>query len=143
MSAFLRSRFVVGSVPLLVGALVVIAPGGPAGAQDYVQVDGTVQWLAGQTLTLGLDEPAGPPAYAIIGDYLVPVPRPRQTLNIELNQVPQSVYAFIRLGERVSVIGVVDDQRHLIVTSIIHGGGSKGNISSLGRRSPGPWSPSP
>ena len=122
MRAFLRSRFVVGSVPLLVSALMVIAPW----AQDYVRVDGTVQWLAGQTLTLVLDEPTGPRTYTIIGQYLVPVPGPRQTVNIDLSQLPQSEYAFIRSGERVSVIGVVsDDRRRLIGTSIIRGAGQQ------------------
>jgi hypothetical protein len=124
MSAFLRSRFVVGSVPLLVSALVVIAAWAPAAAQDYVRVDGTVQWLAGQTLTVVLDEPAGPAAYAIIGQYLVPVPGPRQTVNFDLSQLPQREYAFMRPGERVTVIGVVsDDRHHLIATSIIRSAG--------------------
>ncbi len=122
MRAFLRFRFVVGSVPLLVSALLVIAPW----AQDYVRVDGTVQWLAGQTLTLVLDGPTGPRTYTIIGQYLVPVPGPRQTVNIDLSQLPQSEYAFIRSGERVSVIGVVsDDRRRLIGTSIIRGAGQQ------------------
>jgi hypothetical protein len=54
------------------------------------------------------------------------VPGPRQTVNIDLSQLPQSEYAFIRLGERVSVIGVVsDDRRRLIGTSIIRGAGQQ------------------
>jgi hypothetical protein len=122
MSAFLRCRFVFGSVPLLVGALLVIAPWAITAAQDYVRLDGTVQWLAGQTLTLALDEPASPSSYVIIGPYLVPVPGPRQTVNIDLSQVRQSEYAFMRPGERVSVIAVVSGDRHrLIGTSIIRG----------------------
>ena len=122
MSAFPRCRFVFGSVLLLVGALVVIAPGAITAAQDYVRLDGTVQWLAGQTLTLALDEPASPSSYVIIGPYLVPVPGPRQTVNIDLSQVRQSEYAFMRPGERVSVIAVVSGDRHrLIGTSIIRG----------------------
>ena len=126
MSSFLRSRFVVGSVPLLVIPLVVIALRAPTVAQDYVRMDGTVQWISGQNLVLVLDVPAGPPSYVITGQYVVPVPGPRQTVNVDLSQLPQSEYAFLRPGERVSVIGAVShDRRRLIGASIIRGAGQQ------------------
>jgi hypothetical protein len=126
IGVLLRVRVVSRSVPLLVSALVVIASWAMAAAQEYVQVDGTVQWLAGQTLTLALDEPASPSSYMIVGAYVVPVPGPRQTVNIDLSQVRQSEYAFMRPGERVSVIAVVsDDRSRLIGTSIIRGPGQQ------------------
>jgi len=123
-STLLRSRVVVGSISLLVGALVVIALWAPATAQEYVRLDGTVLWLSGQTLTLALDAPAGPTGYAIVGQYLVPVVGPRQTVSIDLSQLRQSEYAFMRSGERIGVIGVLSDSgRGLIGTSIIRGPG--------------------
>jgi hypothetical protein len=123
---FLRSHVVLRSVCLLISALVVIASGTIAPAQEYVQVDGTVQWLAGQTLTVALDEPASPSSYMIVGTYIVPVPGPRQTVNFDLSRVRQSEYAFMRPGERVTVIAVVsDDRSRLIATSIIREAGQQ------------------
>jgi hypothetical protein len=120
------SRVARRSAPLLVSAFVVIASWAIAAAQDYVQVDGTVRWLAGETLTLALDEPPSPSSYMIVGGYLVPVPGPRQTVNVDLSQLRQSEYAFMRPGERVSVIAVVsDDRSRLIATSIIRGPGQQ------------------
>lgn len=102
------------------------ATASPATAQEYLRVDGTVQWLTGQTLVLMLDVPAGPPSYVIQGPYLVPVPAPRQMVTVDLSQLPQSEYAFMRSGERVAVIGTVsDDRRRLIATSIIRGPGQQ------------------
>ena len=105
---------------LLVVAIVVIgATLAPAAAQDHVRVDGTVLWIQGQTLTLATDLPSAP-GYTIVGQYLLPVPGPRQTVNVDLRQLPQTDYAFMRSGERVSVTGVVSsDRRRLIATSII------------------------
>lgn len=126
MNGFLCSRFVLGSVASLVFALATTAPPARAAAQEYVRVDGAVLWISGQTLTLVLDGPAGPPTYMIMGQYLVPQPGPRQTVAVDLSQLPQGEYAFMRQGERVTVIGAVsDDRRRLIGTSIIRGTGQQ------------------
>src|SRR5438270_8703990 len=53
-----------------------------AWAQGQVQVDGTVQWLTGQTLMIVSDTP-GPNAYVIVGQALLPVPGPRPTVNVD------------------------------------------------------------
>jgi hypothetical protein len=63
-----------------------------------------------------------PPAtwYQIVGPYLMPVPGPRPTVNVDLRQLAQSESAFLRSGERIAVIGVPSsDRRRLIATSII------------------------
>jgi hypothetical protein len=126
IGVLLRARVAPMSVLLLASVFVVIASGANAEAQEYVQVDGTVQWLAGQTLTLALDGPASPSSYMIVGAYVVPVPGPRQTVNIDLSQVRQSEYAYMRPGERVSVIAVVsEDRSRLIGASIIRGPGQQ------------------
>lgn len=126
MRALRALGFVVGSVPLLVVALVAITAWSPVAAPDYVRVDGTVHWVSGSTLVLVLDGPPGPTSYAIVGQYLVPIPGPRPTVNVDLSQVPQSEYAFMRPGERVSVIGTASsDRRRLIGASIIRGAGQQ------------------
>jgi hypothetical protein len=109
-------------------ALVVVLTAGAwptaAPAQEYVELDGTVQWIAGQTLTLGLDTPSGPPSYVISGPFLVPVPAPRQTVEVDLSNLRQADYAFMRTGERLTVIGVLsEDRRRVIATSLIRGSG--------------------
>jgi hypothetical protein len=113
--------------PLLVGALVMVALGAPAVAQEYVRFDGTVQWLSGQTLILALDAPIAAPSYVIIGQFLVPAQGPRQTVNVDLSQLPQREYSFMLSGERIAVIGVPsDDRRRLIAASIIRNPGPQG-----------------
>jgi hypothetical protein len=91
-----------------------------AGAQDsYVRVDGIVQWLSGQILTLSLDVPPGA-TYMMVGPYLVPLGGIRPTVNVDLTRLAQSEYAFMRPGERVTVIGVVTGEpRRVIATTII------------------------
>jgi alpha-beta hydrolase superfamily lysophospholipase len=111
----------VGAALVLVG-FVGGAMAGPAMAQQPLRIDGMVLWASGQTLTLQSDLP---PAtwYQIVGPYLIPVPGPRPTVTVDLHQLAQSDYAFLREGERVSVIGVVSsDRRRLIATSLIRGG---------------------
>lgn len=107
-------------LPLCVIAIVLVATP-PAVAQDYVEVGGTVDWLFGETLVLVSDVPSAP-IYAIVGQYLVPVPGPRPTVRIDLSQLPQSAYAFMRPGERLRVTGLIsDDGGYLIAASIIRG----------------------
>jgi hypothetical protein len=110
--------------PLLI-TLVLISTAAPALAQGLIRVDGTVQWLSGQTLTLMSDTP-GPTAYVIIGQSLLPVPGARPMVNVDLSQLPQSEYAFMRPGERVSVIGTLtSDGRRVVATSILRGAGAE------------------
>src|SRR5437867_886983 len=82
--------------PLVVLALV--AWPAVALAQEYLRLDGTVRWIAGQTLTLQLDTPANPSSYIISGQYLVPVPAPPQTIEVDLTRLRQSDYSFMRPG---------------------------------------------
>jgi len=113
---------------LALGALLAVALESPAVAQEYLRYDGTLQWLSGQTLSLALDAPTAAPSYMIVGQFLVPVQGPRQTLSVDLSQLPQREYAFMRSGERIAVIGVAsDDGRRLIATSIIRNPGPPGS----------------
>jgi hypothetical protein len=107
-------------------ALMSLAAPPPVLAQDHVQVDGTVHYLSGSTLILVLDGPPGPVSYVIVGQFLLPIQGPRPTVNVDLGQVPQSEYMFMRPGERITVIGTVSpDRRRLLGTSIIRGPGSQ------------------
>ena len=109
----------------LVVALVMIATATSALAQEQIRVDGTVRWLSGQTLTLQTDVP-GPTSYVIVGQVLVPVQRPRPSVDVDLSQLPQSEYAFMRPGERVAVIGTLASEGHrVIATSILRGSGAE------------------
>jgi hypothetical protein len=122
MSVRARRRLERWSVASLVVALAGIASPAGAPAQDYVRLDGTVQWMAGQTLTIELDAQPGPPAYVISGQYLLPVPAPRPTVEVDLSRLRQAEYSFLRLGERLAVIGFAsEDRRRLIATSLIRG----------------------
>src|SRR5207247_1163660 len=105
MDAAARFRCVLAGVLPLVVALVVISPPAPVMAQDDIRVDGTVMWLSGQTLTLALDGQVVPGYYQIVGQYLVVVPGPRPTVNVDLRDAPQSEYAFMRSGRRIRSCG--------------------------------------
>jgi hypothetical protein len=70
-------------------AAVVIAFVPPAMAQDTVRVDGIVQRLFGQDLTVISDVPSAP-VYVIQGGYLVPVPGPRPVISVDLGHLRQS-----------------------------------------------------
>ena len=106
----------------LVAALVAVAGPADAPAQEYVRVEGTVAWLSGNSLRLYTDASSVPSAYVFSGGYLVPVPQPRQTVEVDLRGLPQTAYSFMRPGERVAVVGVFDDDRRVLVaTSLIRG----------------------
>jgi hypothetical protein len=104
---------------LILAIAAVAAPLSLTTAQQHVRVDGTVLWISGNTLTLRTDVPSAP-GYQIYGQYLVPVPGSSLNVSCDLRQLAQSDYAYMRPGERVSVIGVMSrDGRHLVATSII------------------------
>ena len=93
--------------------------GTDAMAQRRARVEGTVQWVSGQTLVLLLDAALGPPQYTIVGPHLVPTGPARQTVQVDLRDLPQSDYMYLRPGDRVAVTGVVSsDGRRLIGASI-------------------------
>lgn len=107
----------------MLAVVIVVATLAPAMAQDDTRLEGTVQSAFGQTLTLLSDAPENP-GYATIGRSLEPVPPAQPRINVDLSQLPLSEYAFIRPGERVSVIGVVSrDGRRVTATTIIRGAG--------------------
>jgi hypothetical protein len=108
----------------LVAALGAVAGPADAPAQEYVRVEGTVAWITGNSMRLYIDSPSVPPAYVISGGYFVPVPQPRQTVDVDLRGLPQTEYSFMRPGERVAVIGdFYSDRRLLVATSLIRGPG--------------------
>jgi len=114
----MNRRVVVPALSALIIAFIVVLST-MAWAQGQVQVDGTVQWLTGETLMLLSDAP-GPTAYVIVGQALLPVPGPRPTVNVDVSRLPQSEYAFMRSGERVTVFGTLtSDGRRVIATSIL------------------------
>src|SRR5262245_27983254 len=125
---FCRDWLALAVAVVVLGALVAVGLGSPAVAQEYMRFDGTVQWLSGQTLILALDAQIAAPSYVIVGQVLVPVQGPRQTVNVDLRQLPQRDYAVMRSGERIAVIGVPsDDGRRLIAASIIRNPGMQGS----------------
>ena len=114
------ARSTSGSQSALLALVLVLAGLGPAAAQAPVRVDGTIQAVFSQTLTLVSDAPIS--GQVMISPSLVPVPAPRPSLTVDLGQLPPGAYAFVRPGERISVIGVVsNDGRRVIATAIIRG----------------------
>ena len=108
----------------VVVALAALAGPVDAPAQEYVRLEGTVAWLSGNSLRLYTDAASAPPAYVISGGYLVPVPQPRQSVEVDLRGLRQTDYSFMRPGERVAVVGVFDDDRRVLVaTALIRGPG--------------------
>ena len=109
-------------MPLLIGALVVIALWAPATAQEYVRLDGTVDWVSGNTLMLRVDAAAVPPVYVIIEGYVVPATPPVKTIKVDVSGLRQSEYSFMQTGERLAVIGIFDGGRQVLVaTALIRG----------------------
>jgi hypothetical protein len=102
-----------------------LASGGPlatAGLSVFNFLDGTVDWVSGNTLMLRVDPLAVAPLYVIIEGYLVPVAPPIKTIQVDVSGLRQSEYSFMQAGERVAVIGVFDSVRQVLVaTSLIRG----------------------
>jgi hypothetical protein len=98
--------------------LAAVAAPAPASAQRYVQFEGIVRWLSGQTLVVTADVPT-PPAYVISGNYLIPVPGPRPVVNVDVSQLPQTDYAFMRPGERLTVVGYVSSDGYRVVATAL------------------------
>jgi len=104
----------------LVASLAAVVGPADAPAQEYVRLEGTVAWITGNSLRLYVDSLSGPPAYVISGGYLLPVPQPRQMVEVDLRGLQQTEYSFMRAGERVAVIGhFYGDRRLLVATSLI------------------------
>src|SRR5438552_230873 len=89
-----------------------------AAAQQPTRVDGTIQSIDGQTLTVLSDAPINR-GRATLSLSLEAVPAPRPVLTIDVSQIRASEYVFLREGQRVTVFGVLSqDGRRVIATSI-------------------------
>ena len=90
----------VGVVPMvIVAVLLVFARPDPAAAQRAYRLEGRVQWVAGGTLSLAVND--GP------------------AVSIDLRNVPQDDYAGLAQGDWVVVIAELSaDRRRLIGTSV-------------------------
>jgi hypothetical protein len=90
--------------------------------QEYVQLDGTVDWVSGNTLMLRVDPAAVLPVYVIVEGYVVPAAPPVTIIRVDVSGLRQSEYSFMQPGERLAVIGVFDAYRQVLVaTSLIRG----------------------
>jgi hypothetical protein len=68
----------------------------------------------------------GPTSYVVVGQSLVPVQGARPWVTVDLSQLPQSEYMFMRTGERVTVFGTLaSDGRRVIATSLLRAAGSQ------------------
>jgi hypothetical protein len=109
----------------MVWLIIVLAiAAGPTDAlgQEYVQLDGTVDWVSGNTLMLRVDPANVLPVYVIIEGYVVPAAPPVTTVRVDVSGLRQSEYSFMRPGERLAVVGVFDEYRQVLVaTSLIRG----------------------
>jgi hypothetical protein len=88
---------------LLVTTALLVGVVAPAGAQERpVRLDGRVQWIAGQAMTLQLDTGG--------------------SVSVDLVRVPQDQYAVLAPNEHVTVIGVVTaGGRRIAGTAILRG----------------------
>jgi hypothetical protein len=87
----------IATLALSLAVLSVASPGETQ--QRQVQMDGRVQWIAGQTLMLILDG--------------------GRTVNVDLSGVPLDDYTKLRERDRVVVHGVLaDDNRQVIATAV-------------------------
>ena len=110
-----------GMLSLIIVLAIAAGPTDAAG-QKYVRLDGTVDWVSGNTLMLRVDPAAVAPVYVIIEGYVVPAAPPVTTIRVDVSRLRQSEYSFMQPSERVSVIGVFDDDRQVLVaTSLIRG----------------------
>ena len=110
-----------GMLSLIIVLAIAAGPTDAAG-QEYVRLAGTVDWVSGNTLMLRVDPAAVAPVYVIIEGYVVPAAPPVTTIRVDVSRLRQSEYSFMQPSERVSVTGVFDDDRQVLVaTSLIRG----------------------
>jgi hypothetical protein len=107
------------TVAALFVALAVVAGPADAPAQATVRLDGTVNWVTGNTLVFSVDPQ---PVYVTVDGYLVPALSLAVVIKVDLSRIRQSDYSFMKSGERLAVIGIFDGNRHVFVaTSLIRG----------------------
>ena len=112
-----RTRFKRACRPPLLAFVIVVAAMAPAAAQEHMRVDGTVQSISGQRLTLLTDTPISR-GRSMFGLSLVPPPSATSPgLYVDLRELTEREYGSIRPGDRISLTGVVSDDS-LIATSI-------------------------
>ena len=122
MSTLARRHLVYWGMASLIIVLAIAAGPTDAPGQEYVRLDGTVDWVSGNTLILRVDAAAVAPTYVIIDGYVVPTAPPVQTIRVDVSGLRQSEYSFMQARERVAVIGVFDgDRQVLVATSLIRG----------------------
>ena len=98
-----------GAVLLIVALIFIAGVAGYAGGQTVaperpIQVEGRVQWIAGQTALLHLDGGA--------------------SIGVDLTAVSQDLYAALKPRQRVVVAGVLsDDGRRVIASDIARSNG--------------------
>jgi hypothetical protein len=110
-----------GMLSLIIVLAIAAGPTDAAG-QKYVRLDGTVDWVSGNTLMLRVDPATVAPVYVIIEGSVVPAAPPVTTIRVDVSRLRQSEYSFMQPSERVSVTGVFDDDRQVLVaTSLIRG----------------------
>jgi len=93
---------------------------GLASAQVNEQRSGTIISIDGPTLVL---RTATPPARRVtLG--VAPAPAPPLTIEVDLEKVPASQWVFLRLGERIAVVGVPSpDGARFVAVAVIGGAG--------------------
>ena len=83
-------------------ALTLVGEPSPAAAQRYVQLDGRVQWIAGQKLMLMLSSGGG--------------------VDVDITQVPLDQYRTLSQGDPVMVVGTVSrDNRKVFASTVMRG----------------------
>jgi hypothetical protein len=83
-------------------AVTLVGEPAPAAAQRYVQLDGRVQWIAGQKLMLMLNGGGG--------------------VDVDIAQVPLDQYRNLTQGDPVVVVGTVSrDNRKVFASTVMRG----------------------
>jgi hypothetical protein len=80
-------------------ALTLVGAPAPAAAQRYVQLDGRVQWIAGQKLMLLLSNGGG--------------------IDVDIAQVPLDQYRTLTQGDPVVVVGTVSRNNRRVFASAV------------------------
>lgn len=106
--------------------LVSIALG--AVAQEVRRFHGRVVWIAGQTMIVAVDTRGS-----------VNVPQGGGSLNVALTSVPQSAYNGLQAGARVTVVGIVSEDRARLIAQTVIPDSQPGSASFTR----GPGAPAP